>query len=266
MRSDKLNIEKSILDLNENFKKIKGQGWIKSKSNGRGAAGITLELLLGKERENFEIPDYEGIELKTSTQKGYKISLFNAVPDNSFFEIKRLFKKYSYFNKHNQKNFRIRTCTNKLYKIPTGINFKLNVDYKNKLIKLLIFDMNKSKIEEKVSWSFELLEEKLNRKLKYMALIDVQRKQVNNETYFKYKNINFYKLKNFETFIKLIEEGIIIIKFNINEKENKEGNILIYDHGTSFEIKLSDKIKLFEPINHLPKGQLYEVNKKSTWI
>lgn len=243
-----MNIEKNILELNEKFKKIENQGWIKSQANGKGAAGITLELLLGKQRENFEIPDYEGIELKTSTQKGYKISLFNAVPDNSFFEIKRLFEKYSYINKYNKKIFRINVCTNKLNSTPTEIKFKLKIDYKNKSVNLLILNKKKLKIEEKVSWSFELLEEKLNRKLKYMALIDVLKKRINGDMYFKYININFYKLKNFETFIKLIENGIITIKFNVNEKINKNGNVGIYDHRTSFNIRLYDKKKLFEQI------------------
>ena len=33
--------------------------WIEGKSKGFGDAGITLEAILGKERENFELPDYQ---------------------------------------------------------------------------------------------------------------------------------------------------------------------------------------------------------------
>ena len=37
--------------------------WVEGKSKGFGDAGITLEAILGKERENFELPDYQGIDI-----------------------------------------------------------------------------------------------------------------------------------------------------------------------------------------------------------
>lgn len=49
--------------------KILGKGWIESTAPGNAAVGITLENLLGKEKENFEIPDYNGIEIKAKCSK-----------------------------------------------------------------------------------------------------------------------------------------------------------------------------------------------------
>ena len=71
--------------------------WVEGKSKGFGDAGITLEAILGKERENFELPDYQGIEIKTkySTKESY-ITLFTAVPDSYLFEIKRIVREYGY--------------------------------------------------------------------------------------------------------------------------------------------------------------------------
>jgi len=50
--------------LKEIKNKVITNQWIESKCKGNSGVGITLESLLQKERENFEIPDYKGIELK----------------------------------------------------------------------------------------------------------------------------------------------------------------------------------------------------------
>lgn len=61
-------MNKNFYTLNEEFKRIHNLGWIKSKSHGSGNVGITFEYLLGKERENFPIADYNGIEIKTNIE------------------------------------------------------------------------------------------------------------------------------------------------------------------------------------------------------
>lgn len=75
----------NINDLKEKFLEIKNQKWIKSVNNSTSGIGLTFEKLLGKERESFEIPDYNGIEIKThsSTSDSY-ITLFNATPDGDY--------------------------------------------------------------------------------------------------------------------------------------------------------------------------------------
>ena len=54
-------MNENFYTLNEKFKRINNLGWIKSKSHGSGNVGITFEYLLGKERENFPIADYNGL-------------------------------------------------------------------------------------------------------------------------------------------------------------------------------------------------------------
>ncbi len=80
-----------IKKLKKEFHTIKKMGWVKSVNEGKGSIGLTFENLLGKEKENFELPDYLGIELKTHQKysKSYT-TLFNATPDGRYlFEIKR---------------------------------------------------------------------------------------------------------------------------------------------------------------------------------
>ena len=58
-------MEKQIKKLNEEFIKIKKMGWIKSVNCGSNGIGFTFESLLGISKNELEIPDYNGIELKT---------------------------------------------------------------------------------------------------------------------------------------------------------------------------------------------------------
>ena len=120
------------------YKKVITNEWIESKCKGNAGVGVTLELLLGKQKENFEIPDYEGIELKTKcSEKENHISLFNSVPDSYLFEIKRLQENYGYpdsqFPQYNV--FNISIYGNRKKKLNNHY-FKLFVDWNNKNVVL----------------------------------------------------------------------------------------------------------------------------------
>ena len=55
----------NIKNLYSRFEDIKKMGWVKSLRKGDTGIGKTFEELLGKTEENFEFPDFEGIEIKT---------------------------------------------------------------------------------------------------------------------------------------------------------------------------------------------------------
>lgn len=241
--------------MKEIFKEIKEQvitnDWVISKYNGRGAVGITLESLLGKKIENFELPDYKGVELKAKySKKESYITLFSATPDSYLFEIKRLQKEYGYpDNELPQFNvFNLDVYGNKRKKLGNHY-FKLYVDNKKEKVILKIYNNKLQIIDEFTSWSFELLKEKLERKLKYLVLVQADRKFEHNEVLFKYKNIEFYELTSFENFLHLIANGIIKVTFKIGVYKKNYRHGEIYDHGTSFSIDKSDITRLFNSIH-----------------
>lgn len=242
---------KNIMLLYDKFNQIEYMGWVKSLGNGTAAIGITFERLIGKNIENFEIPDFEGIEIKvkSSNSKG-SISLFNATPDSYLFEIKRIINEYGYPSKDNSefKVFQISIQSKKFKTIDNIHNFKLCVNHKTQQVILNVYDKNFNLIDNKIRWSFDMLKEKLYRKFKILAVIKAQKRKINNEIYFKYNKINFYKLKAFDNFIELIENGNIKVTFKIGfyKDEKRYGNI--YDHGTSFDISQKSINKLFENI------------------
>ena len=88
-------MEKEILnkmkDLKKKLYKIHCQNWILNKSDGKGASGNTLELLLDKKYDNYALPDIDGIEIKCRNKySGYSLHLFCLTPDNNPLEIQRL--------------------------------------------------------------------------------------------------------------------------------------------------------------------------------
>lgn len=247
-------MNKTFLELKEI---IITNEWIESKGKGNNNVGITLESLLNKDIENFELPDYKGIEVKAKySKKESHITLFNATPDSYLFEIKRLYHEYGYPDKElPQFNvFNLSIYGNRKIRLNKNY-FKLYVDNTNKRITLRIYDINHKIIDELISWSFDMLREKLERKLTYLALVRADKKYINNKIYFKYHTINFYKFDCFDKFLWLIENGMIRITFRIGiyKKGQKFGQI--YDHGTCFSIDERYVSRLFNKIDISDQGE-----------
>ena len=86
---------------------------------------------------------------------------------------------------------------------------KLKIEHQEQKIFLEIFNLNYELIEMDCYWDFSTIKQKLSQKLNYLAYIKADRKYENKKVYFHYKEIDFYKIKNFENFIDLIEKGNI---------------------------------------------------------
>lgn len=236
--------------------KIITNQWIESKGKGNGSVGITLESMLGKETENFEIPDYKGVELKTkcSTRENY-ITLFSAVPDSYLFEIKRLLKKYGYPDKQ-YPQFSILNLSiygNRRIRLDNHY-FKIYVDYQNERVVLRVYNIQLQIIDELTSWSFEILKEKLERKLSKLAFIHAERKYENGKVFYKYKKPDFYQLISFEKFLTLLEYGMIRITFRIGFYKDERRFGQIYDHGTCFSIGEYNIPRLFKQVSVNDQG------------
>ena len=122
----------------------------------------------------------------------------------------------------------------------------IKVDQQNKKILLYIFDLQGHLIENDVYWDFDTLSKKLYRKLKALAFIKALHKFINYEEYFKYYEMKIYMLKDFDTFISLIEQGIIRITFKIEVFKTGKRKGQIHDHGTSFDIEECNLLKLYD--------------------
>lgn len=239
----------NITQLKNEFRNIKRLDWVKSVNEGAGSIGLTLESLLGKEKENFEIPDYLGIELKT--HKRYSTAyttLFNATPDGMYlFETKRLQELYGYPDKVLRycKVFQGEIQTKERVRIGKFYDYQLEVNRLEQRVYLCIY-RNGCLIDKQTFWTFSWLQEKLERKLSVLAFIEADKKIVDKQEYFRYTAIKFYRLRGFEYFLQTLEDGKIIVSFTIGVFRSGRRKGQMHDHGTAFRIYNRDFWRLFD--------------------
>ena len=245
------DINESISSFKKKFTEVQEKEWIESYSTKTSSVGIMFEHLLGKPVENLEWPDFDGIEIKTkcSTKNDF-ITLFSAVPDNSFFETQRLREQYGYPSKSNRqfKVFNISLFGNVPKSLSNKYRLELRVDYKLKKVVMNIFNKKSFTIRDRVSWSFELLEEKLLRKLHHLAYVKAEYKYEKGSLFFKYTNYQMYKLKGLQEFLELIDQGKIRVTFRISVFMSGKRKGETHDHGTSFDLDEHYLEKLFKKI------------------
>ena len=238
-----------ILALKEKLDKIKNLGWIECKNKNKSVTGKTLENLLEINPDNFEIPDYNTIEIKSKVSKRENyIDLFCATPDSYVLETKRLYDKYSYLDSNNYKILNFVLYGEFLKPINNEYSAKLRIDYKNKKVIMETYNKDNELIDNLSSWSFELLEEKLCRKLNYVCLVEGDKKFSHNVLYVRYDKYKFYKLKKFSNFIRLLKRGQIRISFTLGVYKSGSKSGKMHDHGTQFSIRKENIKLLFDEI------------------
>ena len=238
---------KKMRDLLVIFLKVKEKGWVKSLRKGTTGIGYTFETLIGKNEEQFPIADFEGIEIKVKKKYGYgNITLFNAVPDSNLFIIKRIYEKYSIFNRNMNYYKTFMLNINSIEEKKYGKHkFLLSVDDSKKIVKLNIYKLDGTPVKENISWSFNWLEEKINTKIKDLAIVKAEQKEVDGSIYYKYCYINFYEIKDMQEFINLIKQGIISVTFKISVYCSGEKTGQMNDHGVGFIIHEKNIEKLY---------------------
>jgi len=250
---------KNILKLKNEFKKISEKGYIKGIYNNSASIGRTFEneLNLGMNKES--VPDYNGIEIKTRrTYSKSMITLFNAVPDGDKpLELRRLRDRYGWPYRRDKKYKALyaEVFGNIMKFAGIKYQYKLDVNRKDEKIYLCIYDKEGNLYEKEVYWSFEYLKNKLLNKLKVLALIEVWPNKIDDWNYFKYYKINFYLLKDFESFIHLIEIGKVKLTIKIDIYTDEENYGKMYDHGCGFSISANDINLLFNNFNFFDDKQ-----------
>lgn len=222
------------------FHNIKNLGYVKSVRSGNTGVGATFEYLIGKDEDQRPEPDYKGIEIKTKMyHTKTDISLFSANPSgNGEKETFRLVEKYGYSDSVLRDKKVLNCCAfaNKNTIVADKFIFRLYVDYFNEKLFLYIYDLSGNLIDNTTYWNFEGLRDRLNQKMSILALVNTFRKITKEGTFYKYYKVKIYKLKDFDTFMHLIDIGYIRVVFKIGVFRTGERKGEIHDHGTSFQI------------------------------
>ena len=219
-------------------------GWIKSLRSGPTGVGYTFETLLGLSENSIPFPDYFNIEIKTHRKSSNSlINLFNYNPigDNSY-QLKYIYEQYGYPSRKdtNKKVFNVSLYCNYRKFISNKFSLTLSICRDERKLFLEVYDSNGKLYEKNTFWDFATLEDKLYSKLSYLAYVTVSNKFINGQEFFRYDNIYFYKLRDFDTFLYLLNLGKICISFKVGGNVVESFPWQIDSHGTSFCIKCKD--------------------------
>lgn len=243
-------IEENIYKLRREFNRIRKMGYVKTIRDGYGGIGFTFEYLLVKEEDSLEIPDFYGIEIKTKRaySKSY-ISLFNAVPTGScIHETKRLRDCYGYpyKNDKNLKKLNTEIFASCVTRVGLWYYFQLYVDWERQKLILFVYDYKKKLIDDSTYWDFDILKEKLERKLQVLALVKAWTNNIGGKEYFKYYKMNIYLFRDFNSFLLAIEEGYVSVKLSIGSYCDSKKYGMVKEHGVSFSISEENILNVFD--------------------
>ena len=243
-------MESNLKDFILKFKEIRKMGYINSSYTGYASVGRTFEYLMGNTGNCLEFPDLDGIEIKTKCSNRFgELSLFNCSPiGNTEYEIERLKNEYGYPDKEYKKYRVLNTSTNCLKKSKVGVfyKFKLKVDKSHKKIILLVFNLRDELIDDTVFWPLDLIEVRFLGKCSTLAFVNAIKRFKDGHSLFFYHTLKIMKAKSFDTFVDLIEKGVITINFKIGIFKTKEDCGKIHDHGTAFKIDEKNLEMLFD--------------------
>lgn len=230
------------------FFNIKRKGWIKSLRKGPTGIGYTFECLLDKKEDKLSIPDFQDIEIKTFRVFSKKrLHLITITPDGEGNPIELLVNNFGYPDKEMPK-YRVFNMTfnakeyNRITRNTFGI---IKVDYDEEKVKFIV---ERGLFAKKINiyWSFNLLKERLENKLKKVAIIEAYHKTIEGEEYFLYSKLKYYEIKDFNSFLKAIENGYIEISFQIGIYKSGIKMGTRHDRGTTFSINIDNIEEIYQ--------------------
>ncbi|MCA1901939.1 MAG: MvaI/BcnI family restriction endonuclease [Candidatus Hydrogenedens sp.] len=223
-----IGYEKLIQKLRE----IKKMGWIKTHRAGNTGVGKTLEDLLGIAENNVPGPNAAMIELKSARKNvSSMLTLFTKSPlppkANS-----TLLDKFGYPSTKNGKTKRLETTVNavKYNQLKGKPGFKIEIQ--EDVINLINIDG-----EILGYWDKETLKNSFERKLPKLLYVKADARGSGSNEEFWYNEAWLLSGFDFKNFVKLLEQGIILVDIRIGQYPDGR----THDHGTGFRV-LPDKL------------------------
>lgn len=243
-------MSKHTQELIEAVKEITEAGWHQTTRVGNTGIGKTFEDLLEKEEDNHDLPDFHDIEIKThETASASMLTLFTKSPTNprgANTMLRNLFGKLDDYG-NNILHATVsgnRKTKSKEYKH----DFKIDIDWEEKKVNLLVYDQNDQLVLDTVYWSFNSLQTQIDKKLKYLAIISAQSKIENGIKYYQYKDVDLVTDLNVESLCKGIENGDIKVDIRIGAYHSGKNLGKTHDHGTAFRINLKTLLNYAEVV------------------
>ena len=240
-----INIER----FKKDFIKVKNMGAIKSNRIGHTGIGKTLEDALSIVENNHEAPDLHGIEVKSQRNlTNSYLTLFTKAPTwpkriNSELRIKYGTPDREYTD---VKVLHASIFSQRFTDHHSGYSFKLVCNSQSEKIYLIVKNTKTNEIlENNIYWTYEVIKNIFNNKLKHLAFISAETHKSNNVEYFRFDRCKLYMYSNFNNFIKQLEKGNIMFDLRIGAYKTGHKKGKTHDHGSGFRIKRDNISNLF---------------------
>ena len=239
-------------ELIEKFNQICEKGYIKGVGNNyKNSCGLTFEKELHKKVDSMFFPDFKDIEIKCKQKSSrFNITLFSLSFNGPFlYENNYILEKYGIkdnlvFGK-NKLYIKLK-CNEKIYY--NNYYFELQIDYKNELLYINIYDNNLNFVEKRGYISFDILKSRVDLKLKKLALIKAYKTKNSDQLFFKYYQMSCYVFKGFNNFLKMIESNTIKYSISLRYSSNIKTYRKNKSRGVMFSVNEDDIPKIFDRI------------------
>ena len=124
--------------------------------------------------------------------------------------------------------------------------FKLEVDYDEQKINIIVKVIDENKFSEIAYYDFETIEKVLKHKHKSTAYIEAKNEKREDGEYFKFEKMQVYYNISFNKFLDLLEEGKIVYDIRIGTYGTGKDNGKPHDHGSGFRCNSKIFDELFE--------------------
>ena len=231
-------------ELLNKIQAIHNQGFLKSITAGDPGVGDTLENALGISRNNLKVPDYKGIELKSTrlTRNGSlrsetRTTLFTKVPDigYSYREIVEHYGKVQV--PRNSTVARLQLYETCLVSRPNAYDLQLQVDINNDQLNLMHMEQRLKFVS---AWYMQKLKETLLTKHRETFWVKAVSENREGWEYFRYDQIVHTKKPNASLLALLLEKDKITIDLAAHITDGKWR-----DHGVLFKMAPTDIGLLF---------------------
>lgn len=245
-------MQKSIKEFLSLFERIRSAGFIRTHRTGNTGIGKTFEDACGIVENNIEAPDFKGIEIKSrrSYAQSY-ITLFTKSP--SFPRGVNTFLRQEYGSGDVQypdiKVLHTSIFGNKFNSHVAGYGYKIETnDAMQRIdlrIKNLITEQEESSI---IYWTYSDIERILTNKLSTVALVEAETRKIDGYEEFYFTRCTILTGFNLKRFLKLVNEGKIMLDIRIGAYKTGAKAGKTHDHGSGFRISRNDLQEAFDVI------------------
>lgn len=234
----------------ERFREVERLGFVRSNRKNNTGIGKTFEDYIGVVENNLDEPDLYGFEIKSHRELASSyVTLFTKAP--SFPGRANAYLKDTYGNpyedKPDLKKLHASMFATKYSLVYDKYNFRLINDRENEVILIGVYNPQTNELVDKsVGYTYQCLEDILNRKLKNLLFVSAETKIVSGIEYFHFNRAEAYYGPSIERLLQLIDDGVIMYDIRIGSYSSGRNYGKAHDHGSGFRILEKNIHLLFE--------------------